>query len=191
MSWNLVSICICVAFSNFKADFNLCGVCMRYHRPPAGGAPELVVCVCSGTAPLACLVTMLHSQVRGDRVKNSIFFKLPGRMSLFTLKVLNPLLLAAANGSLASHQHRRSGWDGGLTGPSVCRKTPCSGQRARRSRRPRAASPRPPPAAARLRLALPRLLHLLPPKQPSRRAATPRKPRRRPAETTTVAWCHS
>ncbi|XP_077074574.1 polycomb group protein ASXL1 isoform X1 [Siphateles boraxobius] len=29
---------------------------------------------------------MLHSQVRGDRVKNSIFFKLPGRMSLFTLK---------------------------------------------------------------------------------------------------------
>lgn len=42
---------------------------------------------CSGTAPLACLVTMLHSQVRGDRVKNSIFFKLPGRMSLFTLKV--------------------------------------------------------------------------------------------------------
>uniref|UniRef100_A0A3Q1GXD8 HTH HARE-type domain-containing protein n=1 Tax=Anabas testudineus TaxID=64144 RepID=A0A3Q1GXD8_ANATE len=41
-----------------------------------------------GTAPLACLVTMLHSQVRGDRVKNSIFFKLPGRMSLFTLKVL-------------------------------------------------------------------------------------------------------
>ncbi|XP_051515909.1 putative Polycomb group protein ASXL1 isoform X2 [Myxocyprinus asiaticus] len=40
----------------------------------------------SGTAPLACLVTMLHSQVRGDRVKNSIFFKLPGRMSLFTLK---------------------------------------------------------------------------------------------------------
>ncbi|XP_053280477.1 putative Polycomb group protein ASXL1 isoform X3 [Pleuronectes platessa] len=47
----------------------------------------------SGTAPLACLVTMLHSQVRGDRVKNSIFFKLPGRMSLFTLKVIkhNPL----------------------------------------------------------------------------------------------------
>uniref|UniRef100_A0A8C4GS31 HTH HARE-type domain-containing protein n=1 Tax=Dicentrarchus labrax TaxID=13489 RepID=A0A8C4GS31_DICLA len=43
-----------------------------------------------GTAPLACLVTMLHSQVRGDRVKNSIFFKLPGRMSLFTLKVLEP-----------------------------------------------------------------------------------------------------
>uniref|UniRef100_A0A3Q0SB86 HTH HARE-type domain-containing protein n=1 Tax=Amphilophus citrinellus TaxID=61819 RepID=A0A3Q0SB86_AMPCI len=43
-----------------------------------------------GTAPLACLVTMLHSQVRGDRVKNSIFFKLPGRMSLFTLKVLTP-----------------------------------------------------------------------------------------------------
>lgn len=33
---------------------------------------------------------MLHSQVRGDRVKNSIFFKLPGRMSLFTLKVLTP-----------------------------------------------------------------------------------------------------
>lgn len=47
----------------------------------------MLVCVCSGTAPLACLVTMLHSQVRGDRVKNSIFFKLPGRMSLFTLKV--------------------------------------------------------------------------------------------------------
>ncbi|KAJ4933925.1 hypothetical protein JOQ06_006734, partial [Pogonophryne albipinna] len=46
----------------------------------------MCVFVCSGTAPLACLVTMLHSQVRGDRVKNSIFFKLPGRMSLFTLK---------------------------------------------------------------------------------------------------------
>lgn len=50
---------------------------------------------CSGTAPLACLVTMLHSQVRGDRVKNSIFFKLPGRMSLFTLKV-NPLQICPA-----------------------------------------------------------------------------------------------
>lgn len=59
---------------------------------------ELVVCVCSGTAPLACLVTMLHSQVRGDRVKNSIFFKLPGRMSLFTLKVQS---------SLAFHQFSR------------------------------------------------------------------------------------
>lgn len=51
-------------------------------------AVTLCVCMYSGTAPLACLVTMLHSQVRGDRVKNSIFFKLPGRMSLFTLKVL-------------------------------------------------------------------------------------------------------
>uniref|UniRef100_A0A3B3WBI2 HTH HARE-type domain-containing protein n=1 Tax=Poecilia mexicana TaxID=48701 RepID=A0A3B3WBI2_9TELE len=51
----------------------------------------------SGTAPLACLVTMLHSQVRGDRVKNSIFFKLPGRMSLFTLKVLHSEIVLSAN----------------------------------------------------------------------------------------------
>ncbi|XP_041112468.1 polycomb group protein ASXL1-like isoform X2 [Polyodon spathula] len=37
----------------------------------------------SGTSPLACLNTMLHSQCRGD---DGIFFKLPGRLSLFTLK---------------------------------------------------------------------------------------------------------
>ncbi|XP_041080899.1 polycomb group protein ASXL1-like isoform X2 [Polyodon spathula] len=37
----------------------------------------------SGTSPLACLNTLLHSQCRGD---DGIFFKLPGRLSLFTLK---------------------------------------------------------------------------------------------------------
>ncbi|MBN3302654.1 ASXL1 protein, partial [Amia calva] len=37
----------------------------------------------SGTSPLACLNTMLHSQCRGE---DGIFFKLPGRLSLFTLK---------------------------------------------------------------------------------------------------------
>uniref|UniRef100_H3CFG5 ASXL transcriptional regulator 1 n=1 Tax=Tetraodon nigroviridis TaxID=99883 RepID=H3CFG5_TETNG len=36
----------------------------------------------SGTDPLACLVTMTLRSER-DRVKNSIFFKLPGRMSLY------------------------------------------------------------------------------------------------------------
>nr|XP_015220593.1 PREDICTED: putative Polycomb group protein ASXL1 isoform X2 [Lepisosteus oculatus] len=37
----------------------------------------------SGTSPLACLNTMLHSQCRGE---DGMFFKLPGRLSLFTLK---------------------------------------------------------------------------------------------------------
>ncbi|XP_051788380.1 putative Polycomb group protein ASXL1 isoform X2 [Erpetoichthys calabaricus] len=42
----------------------------------------------SGTSPLACLNTMLHSQCRGE---DGIFFKLPGRLSLFTLKKNAPL----------------------------------------------------------------------------------------------------
>uniref|UniRef100_A0A8C3AQL0 HTH HARE-type domain-containing protein n=1 Tax=Cyclopterus lumpus TaxID=8103 RepID=A0A8C3AQL0_CYCLU len=59
-----------------------------------------------GTAPLACLVTMLHSQVRGDRVKDSIFFKLPGRMSLFTLKVLQHVSLHSRRTYVTLHYHQ-------------------------------------------------------------------------------------
>uniref|UniRef100_A0A8C9NUT8 ASXL transcriptional regulator 1 n=1 Tax=Spermophilus dauricus TaxID=99837 RepID=A0A8C9NUT8_SPEDA len=40
----------------------------------------------SGTSPLACLNAMLHSNSRGGE---GLFFKLPGRISLFTLKVSN------------------------------------------------------------------------------------------------------
>nr|XP_020027573.1 putative Polycomb group protein ASXL1 isoform X1 [Castor canadensis] len=39
----------------------------------------------SGTSPLACLNAMLHSNSRGE----GLFYKLPGRISLFTLKVSN------------------------------------------------------------------------------------------------------
>ncbi|XP_070600368.1 polycomb group protein ASXL1 [Erythrolamprus reginae] len=38
----------------------------------------------SGTSPLACLNTMLHSNSRSC---DGLFYKLPGRISLFTLKV--------------------------------------------------------------------------------------------------------
>uniref|UniRef100_A0A6I8PEU2 HTH HARE-type domain-containing protein n=1 Tax=Ornithorhynchus anatinus TaxID=9258 RepID=A0A6I8PEU2_ORNAN len=38
----------------------------------------------SGTSPLACLNAMLHSNSRGG---DAPFYKLPGRISLFTLKV--------------------------------------------------------------------------------------------------------
>uniref|UniRef100_A0A8C5TRK5 HTH HARE-type domain-containing protein n=1 Tax=Malurus cyaneus samueli TaxID=2593467 RepID=A0A8C5TRK5_9PASS len=38
----------------------------------------------SGTSPLACLNAMLHSNSRGG---DGLFYKLPGRISLFTLKV--------------------------------------------------------------------------------------------------------
>uniref|UniRef100_A0A8C2NWF3 HTH HARE-type domain-containing protein n=1 Tax=Capra hircus TaxID=9925 RepID=A0A8C2NWF3_CAPHI len=38
----------------------------------------------SGTSPLACLNAMLHSNSRGGE---GLFYKLPGRISLFTLKV--------------------------------------------------------------------------------------------------------
>uniref|UniRef100_A0A8C8URW6 HTH HARE-type domain-containing protein n=1 Tax=Peromyscus maniculatus bairdii TaxID=230844 RepID=A0A8C8URW6_PERMB len=37
----------------------------------------------SGTSPLACLNAMLHSNSRGGE---GLFYKLPGRLSLFTLK---------------------------------------------------------------------------------------------------------
>ncbi|XP_076786126.1 polycomb group protein ASXL1 isoform X3 [Arvicanthis niloticus] len=39
----------------------------------------------SGTSPLACLNAMLHSNSRGGE---GLFYKLPGRISLFTLKGL-------------------------------------------------------------------------------------------------------
>ncbi|KAM4842433.1 polycomb group protein ASXL1 isoform 3-T3 [Thomomys bottae] len=38
----------------------------------------------SGTSPLACLNAMLHSNSRGGE---GLFYKLPGRISLFTLKM--------------------------------------------------------------------------------------------------------
>uniref|UniRef100_A0A8D2Q331 ASXL transcriptional regulator 1 n=1 Tax=Varanus komodoensis TaxID=61221 RepID=A0A8D2Q331_VARKO len=38
----------------------------------------------SGTSPLACLNAMLHSNSRSC---DGLFYKLPGRISLFTLKV--------------------------------------------------------------------------------------------------------
>ncbi|XP_045385415.1 polycomb group protein ASXL1 isoform X4 [Lemur catta] len=41
----------------------------------------------SGTSPLACLNAMLHSNSRGGE---GLFYKLPGRISLFTLKVKTP-----------------------------------------------------------------------------------------------------
>ncbi|XP_027476269.1 polycomb group protein ASXL1 isoform X9 [Zalophus californianus] len=39
----------------------------------------------SGTSPLACLNAMLHSNSRGGE---GLFYKLPGRISLFTLKLV-------------------------------------------------------------------------------------------------------
>uniref|UniRef100_A0A669ETM8 ASXL transcriptional regulator 1 n=1 Tax=Oreochromis niloticus TaxID=8128 RepID=A0A669ETM8_ORENI len=77
----------------------------------------------SGTAPLACLVTMLHSQVRGDRVKNSIFFKLPGRMSLFTLKK-NALQWTKAT----SESETPSEQAGGTTPPASSSSTPAAAE---------------------------------------------------------------
>ncbi|KAF6739800.1 putative Polycomb group protein ASXL1 [Oryzias melastigma] len=73
----------------------------------------------SGTAPLACLVTMLHSQVRGDRVKNSIFFKLPGRMSLFTLKKNAVQWTKSNSESEASEQGGNTGVSASGNVPSV------------------------------------------------------------------------
>lgn len=40
--------------------------------------------VCSGTSPLACLNAMLHTNSRGEE---GIFYKVPGRMGVYTLKV--------------------------------------------------------------------------------------------------------
>uniref|UniRef100_A0A8B9Z6Z9 HTH HARE-type domain-containing protein n=1 Tax=Buteo japonicus TaxID=224669 RepID=A0A8B9Z6Z9_9AVES len=45
----------------------------------------------SGTSPLACLNAMLHSNSRGG---DGLFYKLPGRISLFTLKVNAEFLLS-------------------------------------------------------------------------------------------------
>lgn len=45
---------------------------------------SILVCFYSGTSPLACLNAMLHSNSRGGE---GLFYKLPGRISLFTLKV--------------------------------------------------------------------------------------------------------
>lgn len=39
---------------------------------------------CSGTSPLACLNAMLHTNSRGEE---GIFYKVPGRMGVYTLKV--------------------------------------------------------------------------------------------------------
>uniref|UniRef100_A0A8D0FD95 HTH HARE-type domain-containing protein n=1 Tax=Strix occidentalis caurina TaxID=311401 RepID=A0A8D0FD95_STROC len=52
----------------------------------------------SGTSPLACLNAMLHSNSRGG---DGLFYKLPGRISLFTLKV-NAQFLLSAEGQGAS-----------------------------------------------------------------------------------------
>jgi len=49
--------------------------------PKTDGVPPLCF---SGTSPLACLNAMLHSNSRGG---DGLFYKLPGRISLFTLKV--------------------------------------------------------------------------------------------------------
>uniref|UniRef100_H9GJ18 HTH HARE-type domain-containing protein n=1 Tax=Anolis carolinensis TaxID=28377 RepID=H9GJ18_ANOCA len=42
----------------------------------------------NGTSPLACLNAMLHTNSRGDE---GIFYKVPGRMGVYTLKVGFPL----------------------------------------------------------------------------------------------------
>ncbi|XP_061468859.1 putative Polycomb group protein ASXL2 [Rhineura floridana] len=38
----------------------------------------------SGTSPLACLNAMLHTNSHGDE---GIFYKVPGRMGVYTLKI--------------------------------------------------------------------------------------------------------
>ncbi|KAI9999498.1 hypothetical protein NQD34_018476 [Periophthalmus magnuspinnatus] len=43
-----------------------------------------ILCVFSGTSPLACLNAMLHTNSRGEE---GIFYKVPGRMGVYTLKV--------------------------------------------------------------------------------------------------------
>ncbi|KAG9460579.1 hypothetical protein GDO78_020855, partial [Eleutherodactylus coqui] len=43
----------------------------------------ILVLRCSGTSPLACLNAMLHSN---SRTREAMFYKLPGRISLFTMK---------------------------------------------------------------------------------------------------------
>ncbi|XP_070657587.1 polycomb group protein ASXL1 isoform X5 [Bos indicus] len=49
----------------------------------------------SGTSPLACLNAMLHSNSRGGE---GLFYKLPGRISLFTLKKEKYLFLWTPKG---------------------------------------------------------------------------------------------
>uniref|UniRef100_A0A803V3X7 HTH HARE-type domain-containing protein n=1 Tax=Ficedula albicollis TaxID=59894 RepID=A0A803V3X7_FICAL len=53
----------------------------------------------SGTSPLACLNAMLHTNSRGEE---GIFYKVPGRMGVYTLKVS-----ARARGTAA-----KKGWVG-------------------------------------------------------------------------------
>ncbi|XP_029423071.1 putative Polycomb group protein ASXL1 [Nannospalax galili] len=55
----------------------------------------------SGTSPLACLNAMLHSNSRGGE---GLFYKLPGRISLFTLKV-RPASTQASRDSSVSTSH--------------------------------------------------------------------------------------
>lgn len=65
-------------------------VCPSSNFPPAaiGGRNSCVICVffswSSGTSPLACLNAMLHTNSRGEE---GIFYKVPGRMGVYTLKV--------------------------------------------------------------------------------------------------------
>uniref|UniRef100_A0A452HL73 HTH HARE-type domain-containing protein n=1 Tax=Gopherus agassizii TaxID=38772 RepID=A0A452HL73_9SAUR len=48
-------------------------------------SPALQLCdVDNGTSPLACLNAMLHTNSRGEE---GIFYKVPGRMGVYTLKV--------------------------------------------------------------------------------------------------------
>lgn len=52
------------------------------------GGNRCIICVffswSSGTSPLACLNAMLHTNSRGEE---GIFYKVPGRMGVYTLKV--------------------------------------------------------------------------------------------------------
>uniref|UniRef100_A0A8C6ULH2 HTH HARE-type domain-containing protein n=1 Tax=Neogobius melanostomus TaxID=47308 RepID=A0A8C6ULH2_9GOBI len=48
----------------------------------------------SGTSPLACLNAMLHTNSRGEE---GIFYKVPGRMGVYTLKVGSRLVTTSVN----------------------------------------------------------------------------------------------
>lgn len=58
----------------------------------SGNDPFCTLLFFSGTSPLACLNAMLHSNSRGG---DGLFYKLPGRISLFTLKVNTEFVLWA------------------------------------------------------------------------------------------------